>query len=280
MAFETFEELQAHNNSVFENSPLGKLQIQSESAINIDGLIIMDKDDSSNRRFILADQARIDNSHEAEGVLSFQLDNILDHKPEKRRRGEFEYTEAEKMEYNILLKDITNSIRNPGPREMGSLDVYKVIKKKKLELRDTVTRHKLEGFMAFVRTYGSWSQGGLEGSREAARALLAYEENLANPVRDRSLQIWELEFFQKFSIPFSCLPFVILGFPLGLFTKRSGRSVGFGIGLFITIVYWGMLVAGRTLGIRTFFSPVITMWTPNALVLILGSILYLFRAGK
>ena len=38
MAFKTFEELQAHNNSTFENSPFGQLQIQSETATNINGL--------------------------------------------------------------------------------------------------------------------------------------------------------------------------------------------------------------------------------------------------
>ena len=136
--------------------------------------------------------------------------------------------------------------------------------------------------------YGSWKLMNQESNPRLVQDYSAriqnseeqYRNSVESVVKDRPLQIWKLEFFQKFSIPFSCLPFVILAFPLGLYTKRSGKSMGFGIGLFITIIYWGMLVAGRTLGIRTFYPPALTMWLPNILIFVVGFILYLFRAGK
>lgn len=278
-------ELESFSVKYFQESIIITGQVEGKS---IDNLIIVEKDKESNRRIILADQAYINNAHEDAGVLSFQLDDILDHKPEKRNRGEFNYSEADKMIYNILLKDITSSIRNPGPREMSSLDVYREIQVKQLRYDEKVRQRDKQSLRYFSEMYGSWKLMNQESNPRLVQNYptkiknygIQYQNSVGTMVKDRSLQIWKLEFFQKFSIPFSCLPFVILAFPLGLYTKRSGKSMGFGIGLFITIIYWGMLVAGRTLGIRTFYPPALTMWLPNMLIFSIGFILYLFRAGK
>ncbi|MDC7232006.1 MAG: LptF/LptG family permease [Spirochaetales bacterium] len=278
-------ELDSYSVKFFQESIIITGKVEGKS---IDNLIIVEKDKESNRRIILADQALINNDYEDAGVLSFQLDNILDHKPQKRNRGEFLYSEADEMIYNILLKDITSSIRNPGPREMSSIDVYREIQEKEERYQVKVRSKDQQSLRYFGEMYGDWSLMNQESNPRVVQSLsdkirnsaVQYEKSVTSKVKDRSLQIWKLEFYQKFSIPFSCLPFVLLAFPLGLYTKRSGKSVGFGIGLFITIVYWGMLVAGRTLGIRTFYPPGLTMWLPNMLILLIGSVLYLFRAGK
>jgi lipopolysaccharide export system permease protein len=171
---------------------------------------------------------------------------------------------------------------------MSSPDVYRTIKEKEVRFNEKVNQRRMKSLALLGTLYGDWLlmnqksnprevmsyPGKLENTRQQ------YQDSLAAEVQDRSLQIWKLEFHQKFSIPFSCLPFVLLAFPLGLYTKRSGKSVGFGIGLFITILYWGMLVAGRTLGIRTFYPPALTMWLPNILIFSTGFILNLFRIKK
>ena len=38
MEFRTLEELEAYNQRVFEDSPLGQIQIQNETAFDLDGL--------------------------------------------------------------------------------------------------------------------------------------------------------------------------------------------------------------------------------------------------
>ncbi|MAN28749.1 MULTISPECIES: hypothetical protein [Mesonia] len=43
MEFKTFDELQAHNNRYFENSPLGQIQLQSPENIDIDGLTYFER---------------------------------------------------------------------------------------------------------------------------------------------------------------------------------------------------------------------------------------------
>ena len=278
-------ELESYSIKYFQDKILITGVVNGKS---IDNMIIIEKDSESDRRIISADRGEIDSSFEDNGVISFQLESILDHESVKRNQGEFSYSRADRMVYNILLKDITNSIRNPGPREMSSLDVYRSIKEKQIKYDLKVFQQQQKVLQSFSSYYGNWismnSETGQNDLKDAINRLDilkdSFEKNSRSTVHDRSLQVWKLEFYQKFAIPFSCLPFVILAFPLGLFTKRSGKSVGFGIGLFITILYWGMLVAGRTLGIRTFYPPALTMWFPNILILIVGMSLYLFRAGK
>ncbi len=278
-------ELESYSIKYFQD----KILITGEVAgKDIDNMVIIEKNSDSDRRVITADSGSIDSSFEDKGVISFHLNRVMDHESVKRNQGEYSYSTADGMIYNILLKDITSSIRNPGPREMSSLDVYRSIQEKQIKYDIKVKQQErkvLENFAAYYETWYTLDEKTdpeLIGSESRRLNILreTYEKSRISKVHDRSLQVWKLEFYQKFAIPFSCLPFVILAFPLGLFTKRSGKSVGFGIGLFITILYWGMLVAGRTLGIRTFYPPALTMWFPNILIFLAGSVLYLFRAGK
>jgi lipopolysaccharide export system permease protein len=98
-----------------------------------------------------------------------------------------------------------------------------------------------------------------------------------NPPFDRTLQLYWIEFHKKLAIPIGCLAFMFFAFPAGLIPKRSGRMVGFGLGLLIALLYWALLFAGQTLGLRFQFSPLLSMWIPNLAVLLLGLSIYIIR---
>lgn len=73
----------------------------------------------------------------------------------------------------------------------------------------------------------------------------------------------EVEYHKKFSIPFSCVVFVLLGAPLGIRTKRGGVGIGAGIGILFFLVYYLFLIGGEQLGDRGIVSPFWAMWAPN-----------------
>ena len=75
------------------------------------------------------------------------------------------------------------------------------------------------------------------------------------------------------------LVFAFFAWPVGLGARRSGRSVGFAIGLFVAIAYWGMLFAGRTFGQRLAIPPALAMWLPDAIVFTAGVAVAAVRAG-
>jgi lipopolysaccharide export system permease protein len=98
--------------------------------------------------------------------------------------------------------------------------------------------------------------------------------------KDRSLLIYRLEYYKKFSIPFGALSFVFLAVSLGLLAKKSGQTVGFIFGLLIAVLYWALLLGGQTMGMRLGFSPFWSMWFPNILAITVGVVMGLFRIRR
>jgi len=75
----------------------------------------------------------------------------------------------------------------------------------------------------------------------------------------------EVEYHKKFSIPFSCIVFVLLGAPLGIRSKRGGVGIGAGIGILFFLAYYLFLIGGEQLGDRGIVAPFWAMWAPNVL---------------
>jgi len=88
-----------------------------------------------------------------------------------------------------------------------------------------------------------------------------------------------VELHKKFSIPFACVVFGILGLPLGIRLRRGGKSLCYIIGLLIFIVYWLFLINGEALGDKGAIPPFLGMWAANILFGGLGVFL-LFQRGK
>jgi lipopolysaccharide export system permease protein len=97
---------------------------------------------------------------------------------------------------------------------------------------------------------------------------------------DRSLLIYRLEYYKKFSIPFGALSFVFLAVSLGLLAKKSGQTVGFIFGLIIAVLYWAMLLGGQTMGLRLGYSPFWSMWLPNILAISVGLVMCIIRVRQ
>jgi lipopolysaccharide export system permease protein len=83
-----------------------------------------------------------------------------------------------------------------------------------------------------------------------------------------------LEAHKKFSIPFACLVFVLIGAPLGIQTKKGGLGNGITLSFFMFTLYYILLVGGEELCERGSLYPSIAMWLPNIVIGIAG--LYLF----
>ena len=75
-----------------------------------------------------------------------------------------------------------------------------------------------------------------------------------------------VEVHKKYSIPFACVVFVLIGVPLGVMTRRGGMAIGGGISLIFFLIYWSFLIGGEELADRRLLSPFWAMWLANILV--------------
>lgn len=97
--------------------------------------------------------------------------------------------------------------------------------------------------------------------------------------KKRKISSLLVEYHKKYSIPFACLAFVILGCPLAIRVRRGGAGAGFGLALLIFIFYYVCLVGGENLGDRGVIAPWLSMWFPNLVLLLLGG-WTTYRANK
>lgn len=117
-----------------------------------------------------------------------------------------------------------------------------------------------------------------KGSREMTLSEL-WEKIDGYKREGKNYYIWLVDFHKKFSIPFACLTFGIIGPPLGLLTKKSGRLGGFAISIGVILVYYIFISTGENLSSEGKIHPFFAMWTPNIIFIIIG--LFLFdRASK
>jgi lipopolysaccharide export system permease protein len=92
----------------------------------------------------------------------------------------------------------------------------------------------------------------------------------------RQINMFELEFHKKFSLPSASFFFALLALPFAiLFGSRNGQTIGFVFGIFICVFYWAMMIIGQIASSRTGFNGIVTMWLPNTLVGIAGLLCYL-----
>lgn len=88
-----------------------------------------------------------------------------------------------------------------------------------------------------------------------------------------------IEFHQKFSIPAACLALGLLAIPLGVELRSRRRSAGLGIGMFVFILYYVLMTAGRVFGEMGIVPPAVGLWAPN-LVMGAGGLFMLIRTAN
>lgn len=112
---------------------------------------------------------------------------------------------------------------------------------------------------------------GTEGRRKEV------EFGLHQKARERRSH-W-VEIHKKFALPFVCFIFVLMGIPLGISTRRGGRTSGFTISLVIILVYYILITAGEKNAMEGHISPFLGMWGPDILFLLAGLYLF-FRSSR
>ncbi len=93
------------------------------------------------------------------------------------------------------------------------------------------------------------------------------------------IEKYEVEIYKKYSIPFACIVFVLIGAPLGIMVRKGGFGVAASISLFFFLLYWAFLIGGEKLAERGFISPFMGMWSANFVIGILGVIL-IYKTNK
>jgi LPS export ABC transporter permease LptF/LPS export ABC transporter permease LptG len=169
--------------------------------------------------------------------------------PEKYSVTSFERFEEE-IDVETLFPEVTNEKR----------------------VREKDLRELIQDVGGIKRELATLEKGPLETLQSRAAALTADQKR-------REYRAHWVEIHKKFSLPFACLIFVLLGLPLGLMTGRGGKTGGLALSLGIILLYYVMITTGEKLAMAGKITPFLGMWAPD-LILAGAGLLLLARSGE
>ena len=88
-----------------------------------------------------------------------------------------------------------------------------------------------------------------------------------------------IEAHKKFSIPFACFVFVLLGVAFGVSSRTDGRLASFALGIAVIFAYYVLMYESEALAKGQRVPPHLAMWLPNIVLGLAGMALIRRRAG-
>ncbi|HLB88206.1 MAG TPA: LPS export ABC transporter permease LptF [Terriglobales bacterium] len=88
-----------------------------------------------------------------------------------------------------------------------------------------------------------------------------------------------IEFHRRFALPTACVVLALVGIPLGLASKKGGKSAGFVLTVLLVAVYYSVSLVGVSLARQGTVSPALGAWLAN-IVFFLGGAFLLWRAER
>jgi LPS export ABC transporter permease LptF/LPS export ABC transporter permease LptG len=82
-----------------------------------------------------------------------------------------------------------------------------------------------------------------------------------------------IEFHRRFALPTACLVLAMVGIPLGLSSKKSGKSGGFVLTIVLVFVYYFVSVIGVSLARQGKVTPMLGAWLANIVFFAAGAFL-------
>jgi lipopolysaccharide export system permease protein len=239
---------------------------------------------------------------EGENVLRVDLtDGQIHEIPEEKQRETYRRTSFKT--YTLNIRDVDRSLQHTerdyrGDREMSVRMMHDKIKEIRSEIG--VSRQEIirEASDRMAATFGMLDAGerarfkkppvagatagnapqrrfvprpgpsAYPGVPMAARDEYLTRQRIETEVNKqesfvKQIQRYKVEIHKKYSIPFACVVFVLVGSPLAIRMSRSGMNMAIGLSILFFLVYYVCLIGGEKLADRGFTTPFLAMWSPN-----------------
>ena len=84
---------------------------------------------------------------------------------------------------------------------------------------------------------------------------------------------YRIEFHRRFALPTACLVLALVGLPLGLSSKKGGKSSGFVLTILLVFAYYSASLIGVSLARQGTVSAGLGVWLANIVFLVAGALL-------
>jgi LPS export ABC transporter permease LptF/LPS export ABC transporter permease LptG len=101
----------------------------------------------------------------------------------------------------------------------------------------------------------------------------------AASVDPATARLYLIEYYNRFALPTACLVLAMVGIPLGLSSKKSGKSGGFVLTIVLVFVYYFVSLIGVSLAKQGRVGPMFGAWLAN-LVFFAAALFLLWQAER
>ncbi|ADG70414.1 LptF/LptG family permease [Brachyspira murdochii] len=249
---------------------------------SISNVVIYDKSDT--KRVITAKYGLWKNNEANSQVVTLTLyDGVVQEMPNYGFVTN-DYTVFDSMDINIIRNVSTLTSHERGLREMPSWEILKKIKEAKSNANKSVDE-QITGMIN--NSYNNVKNTGIDITSFSNEYIKTNSAELVS-IREKAIEesvpyFYYVEFYKFISIPAACLFMVLIGAPLGIVGKRSGKGFGFGISVIVVVIYYLLITAAELLAGGKKVPPILAMWFPNIVLAIMGGFFMVrsfFSRGK
>lgn len=267
-------------------------QKKDETSGRLDGLLIFKEERGKSPTVISAENAAFFRD-DGRDILKLGLNTGEQFDVELDDPSRLQITVFERMD--ILLRDIDRNLQRQehehrGDREMSVAMMRDKIRRnqeeidrlderlagearkqltKTLALRDPVNRRSYLERKGLPRS-GTDRPGPVRIQEEENTLRSLSNLMLSRDSMDRKSRRYAVEVHKKYSIPFACLVFILLGAPVAIKTGRSGTGWGITFSIVLFTLYYVFLVGGEELADRQLLVPWLAMWAANLALTVFG----------
>ncbi|MEI0489387.1 LptF/LptG family permease [Brachyspira pulli] len=194
-----------------------------------------------------------------------------------------DYTVFDSMDINIIRNVSTLTSHERGLREMPSWKIREKINDAKLNANKSVDEQisgMINNSYENVKNTTDITTFSNEYIKTNAAELTAIREKA---IDEAVPYFYYIEFHKFISIPAACLFMVLIGAPLGIVGKRSGKGFGFGISVIVVVIYYLLITAAELIAGGKKVPPMLAMWFPNIVLAMMGAFFMIrsfFSRGK
>ena len=252
------------------------------------GVVIIEETEDLEKRVIVGDTLRSGETGERWDMVSLALEGVLEHTVGDDEEGDYAYTRAESMEYNIAVVGMTDTLMEVSAYEQSTVDLWRMIGAEREAVQERRRRHSraaaalaygllLEIVVAadaVTRAPAEDRASRLALERERLHERYWAGAQAAGPTDDYDLRNYLFEFHKKLATPAACTVFTILAWCTGSLRSRSGRAYSLLVGGTVSAAYWGMLVVAQRIALLDRgFPPAVMAWLPDLVIMVLAATL-------
>jgi lipopolysaccharide export system permease protein len=265
-------ELKSYSSKVFDDLLISNGLVQDNK---IEDIIVLKSENKDNSTLINSNEGILNLIDPSLLIYSLDLDTPKVIFSDLEDPNYWKIASANNATYYIDFSDTLSKVSANLPSNLSSADLLTKINKTKPILEKNIDNAFLENSETILNLAKNFAVNkNVENINinSFTQDYNAVDRIDTHPI-DFYLQYYRAEFNKKFALSAACFFLILITIPLSYLKFKHGRLIGFGISMFVAVMYWYLLFIAQIKTFQFAINPLFLMWAPNIIILIISLIL-------